>query len=84
MYIQKRGQGGGNSFIHYNFLSHNFPPSYIIIYIYILINIAVFTRKDYNIISDFLVSDFISDHRALHACNVYILTLSETDISQSN
>ena len=25
------------------------------------------TRKDCNIISDFLVSDFISDHRALHA-----------------
>ena len=27
----------------------------------------IITRKDCNIISDFLVSDFISDHRALHA-----------------
>ena len=27
----------------------------------------IITRKDCNIISDFLVSDFISDHRSLHA-----------------
>ena len=27
----------------------------------------IITRKDCNIISDFTVSDFISDHRALHA-----------------
>ena len=32
-----------------------------------LSNFVKLSRKDCNIISDFLVSDFISDHRALHA-----------------
>ena len=40
----------------------------------------IITRKDCNIILDFLVSDFISDHRALYTCS----PCSETDISQSN
>ena len=36
----------------------------------------IINRKDCNIISDFLVSDFISYHRALtHRSNVYVLTL---------
>ena len=45
----------------------------------------IITRKDCNIISDFLVSDFISDHRALHASlQMYTSSpCSETDISQS-
>ena len=34
----------------------------------------IVTRKDCNIILDFPVSDFISDHRPLR-CNVYVLTL---------
>ena len=44
----------------------------------------IITRKDCNIISDFLVSDFISDHRALHASLYTSSPCSETDISQSN
>ena len=32
----------------------------------------IITRKNCNIISDFTVSDFISDHRALHASLQYI------------
>ena len=31
-----------------------------------IIYLTIITRKDCNIISDFLVSDFISNHRALH------------------
>ena len=33
---------------------------------------CIITRKDCNIISDFLVSDFISDHSALHASLQFI------------
>ena len=47
----------------------------------------IITRKNCNIISDFTVSDFISDHRVLHAiCNVYAPpppSSSKTDSRQS-
>ena len=39
---------------------------YVCMYVCHLLDYII-TRKDCNIISDFLVSDFISDHRALHA-----------------